>query len=59
MEVCQAARLLVNKAIVFAEPNRRGNPGYGRLRTLKVLVGFGNDTRIVEHLKSIDRIIEG
>jgi hypothetical protein len=39
-----------------AEPKRRGNPGYGRLRALRVLVyarlkGLENDTRVVEHLK--------
>ena len=56
MEACEVVRLFVNKAIVSAETKRRGNPGYGRLRALRVLVytrlkGFENDTRIVEHLK--------
>ncbi len=56
MEACDVVRLFVNKAIVSAEPKRRGNPGYGRLRALRVLVyarlkGLENDTRIVEHLK--------
>ncbi len=56
MEACEVVRLFVNKAIVSAEPKRRGNPGYGRLRALRVLVyarlkGLENDTRIVEHLK--------
>ena len=56
MEACEVIRLFVNKTIVSAEPKRRGNPGYGRLRALRVLVyarlkGLENDTRIVEHLK--------
>jgi len=55
MEACEVVRLFVNKAIVSAEPKRRGNPGYGRLRALRVLVyarlkGLENDTRAVEHL---------
>src|SRR3972149_3001380 len=56
MEACEVVRLFVNKAVVSIEPKRRGNPGYGRLRALRVLVyarlkGLENDTRIVEHLK--------
>jgi transposase len=56
MEACEVVRLFVNKAVVSAEPKRRGNPGYGRLRALRVLVyarlkGLDNDTRVVEHLK--------
>lgn len=56
MEACEVVRLFVNKAVVSAEPKRRGNPGYGRLKALRVLVyarlkGLENDTRIVEHLK--------
>ena len=56
MEACEVVRLFVNKAIVPAEPRRPGNPGYGRLKALRVLVfarlkGFENDTRVVEHLK--------
>jgi len=56
MEACEVVRLFVNKAIISAEPKRRGNPGYGRLRALRILVyarlkGLENDTRIVEHLK--------
>jgi transposase len=56
MEACEVVRLFVNKAIVSAEPKRRGNPGYGRLRALRVLVyarlkGLENNTRVVEHLK--------
>jgi hypothetical protein len=56
MEACEVVRLFVNKAIVSAQPKRRGNPGYGRLKALRVLVfarlkGLENDTRIVEHLK--------
>jgi hypothetical protein len=56
MEACEVVRLFVNKAIVSVEPKRRGNPGYGRLRALRILVyarlkGLENDTRVVEHLK--------
>ena len=56
MEACEVVRLFVNKAIVSVEPKRRGNPGYGCLRALRVLVyarlkGLENDTRVVEHLK--------
>src|SRR3990170_3729456 len=56
MEACEVVRLFVNKAIVSAEPKRPGNPGYGRLKEIRVLVfarlkGLENDTRIVEHLK--------
>jgi len=56
MDACEVVRLFVNKAVVSVEPRRRGNPGYGRLRALRVLVygrlkGLENDTRVVEHLK--------
>lgn len=56
MEACEVVRLLVNKAIVPAEQKRRGNPGYGRVKALRVLVyarlkGLENDTRVVQHLK--------
>ena len=56
MEACEVVRLFVNKAIVPAEPKRRGNPGYGRVKALRVLVyarlkGLENDTRVIEHLK--------
>jgi hypothetical protein len=56
MEACEVVRLFVNKAIVPAESKRRGNPGFGRVKALRVLVyarlkGLNNDTRIVEHLK--------
>ena len=56
MEACEVVRLFVNKAIVPAEPTRRGNPGYGRVKALRVLVyarlkGLDNDTRLIEHLK--------
>jgi hypothetical protein len=61
MEACEVVRLFVNKAIVSAEPKRRGNPGYGRLRAIRVLVyarlkGLENDTRVVEHLKKRTQI---
>ena len=57
MEACEVVRLFVNKTVVSAEPKRRGNPGYGRLKALRVLVyarlrGLENDTRVVEHLKT-------
>src|SRR3990172_108375 len=56
MEACEVVRLFVNKAIVPVEAKRRGNPGYGRVKALRILVyarlkGLENDTRIVEHLK--------
>jgi hypothetical protein len=56
MEACEVVRLFVNKAIVPIEPKRRGNPGYGRVKALRVLVyarlkGLHNDTRLVEHLQ--------
>lgn len=56
MEACELVRLIVNKIIVPAEPKRAGNPGYGRLRAIRVLVyarlkGLQNDTRIHWHLK--------
>lgn len=56
MEACEVVRLFVNKAVVSAEPKRPGNPGYGRLKALRVLVyarlkGLENDTRIVEHFR--------
>jgi IS5 family transposase len=56
MEACEVVRLIVNKAIVSAETKRRGNPGYGPLKAIRILVyarlkGLENDTRIVEHLK--------
>ena len=56
MEACEVVRLFVNKVVVSVEPKRGGNPGYGRLRALRVLVyarlkGLENDTRVVEHLK--------
>ena len=55
MEACEVIRLFVNKAIVPAEPKKRGNPGYGRIKALRVLVyarlkRLDNDTRIVKHL---------
>ena len=60
MEACEIVRLFVNKAIVPAEPKRRGNPGYGRVKAIRVLVyarlkGLDNDTRVVEHLKKYPR----
>src|SRR4030067_1287375 len=60
MEACEVVRLFVNKTIVSPEPKRRGNPGYGRLKAVRVLVyarlkGLENDPSVVEHLqKPID-----
>jgi len=56
MEACELVRLIVNKTIVGAEPKRAGNPGYGRLKAIRILVyarlkGLQNDTRITYHLK--------
>lgn len=56
MEACELVRLIVNKAIVPAEPKRAGNPGYGQLKAVRTLVyarlkGLQNDTRIIWHLK--------
>ena len=57
MEAYEVVRLFVNKAIVPAEPKRRENPGYGRVKALRILViyarlkGLDNDTTYVEHLK--------
>lgn len=44
------------KQSFLPEPKRRGNPGYGRLKAVRVLVyarlkGLENDTRVIEHLK--------
>jgi len=55
MEACEVVRLVINKAVVSAQPKRRGNPGYGQLKSVRVLVysklkGLTNDTRVVEHL---------
>jgi putative transposase len=56
MEACEVVRLFINKAIVSPQPKRPGNPGYGRLKALRVLVyarlkGLQNDTRTAEHMK--------
>jgi hypothetical protein len=56
MEACELVRLIVNKAIVPKEQKRAGNPGYGQLKAVRVLVyarlkGLQNDTRIYWHLK--------
>ena len=56
MEACELVRLIVNKAIVPKEPKRAGNPGYGQLKAVRVLVyarlkGLQNDTRVFWHLK--------
>ncbi len=56
MEACEVVRLFINKAIVPAEPTRRGTPGFGRVKALRTLVyarlkRLDNDTRIVEHLR--------
>jgi hypothetical protein len=56
MEACEVIRLFVNKAIVSDEPKRRGNPGYGHLKALRVLIyarlkGLENDSRVIDYLK--------
>ena len=38
MEACELVRLIVNKTIVPAQPKRRGNPGYGQLKAIRILV---------------------
>ena len=56
MEACELIRLIVNKTVIPAEPKRRGNPGYGQLKAVRILVyarlkGLQNDTRIFWYLK--------
>ncbi len=56
MDACELIRLVINKKIVPTEPKRAGNPGYGYLKAIRVLVyarlkGLQNDTRIICHLK--------
>lgn len=56
MEACELVRLIVNKTVVPTEPKRAGNPGYGRLKAIRILVyarlkGLQNDTRIHWRLK--------
>jgi hypothetical protein len=55
-EACELVRRIVNKIVVPTEPKRAGNPGYGYLRAIRILVyarlkGLQNDTRITWHLK--------
>ena len=64
MDACEVVRLFVNKMVVPLEPRRRGNPGYGRLKAMRVLVyarvkGLENDTRIVGHLKKHRWVVRG
>jgi hypothetical protein len=56
MKACELVRLIINKIIVPAEPKRAGNPGYGQLKAIRVLVyarlkGLQNDTRLIAHLQ--------
>ncbi len=56
MEAWDVVRLFVNKATVSLEPKRPGNPGYGQIKAVRILVfarlkGLQNDTRLVEYLK--------
>ncbi len=56
MAACELVRQIVNKIVVPQEPKRAGNPGYGQLKAIRVLVyarlkGLQNDTRIYWHLK--------
>jgi hypothetical protein len=55
MEACDVIRLFVNKALFCEQPTRVGNPGYGQLKSVRVLVfarlkGLTNDTRLVAYL---------
>jgi hypothetical protein len=56
MEACELVRLIINKAIVPEKPKKAGNPGYGQLKAIRILVyarlkSLTNDTRIYCHLK--------
>lgn len=62
-EACEIVRLFVNKLVVSSESRRRGNPSYGCLKALRVLVlssltGLENDPRIVEHFKKHRWLLE-
>jgi len=51
MEAYEVVRVFVNKLVVLEEPRRRGNPGYGPLKAVRLLVylrqvGLENDARI-------------
>ena len=64
MEAYEVVRVFVNKTVVPTEPKRRGNPGYGPLKAVRLLVysrqvGLENDTRIVEHLKRHPEALRG
>jgi len=64
MEAFEVVRLFVNKTVVPREHRRQGNPGYGALRAVRLLVysrqvGMVNDTRIVEHLKRRPEALRG
>ena len=64
MEAYEVVRVFVNKAVVPGGSGRRGNPGYGSLKAVRLLVysrqvGLGNDTRIVEHLKRHPEALRG
>jgi hypothetical protein len=56
MAACDVVRLFVNNALVCEQPKRAGNPEYGRLCVIRVIVfarlkGLTNDTRLFEYLK--------
>lgn len=62
MDAWDVARLFVDKMVVPAEPSRRGDPGYGRLKALGVLIcfrlnGLEDDTWIVEHFRKCRQVI--
>ena len=64
MEAYDVVRVFVNKVVVPGESRRRGNPGYGPLKAVRLLVysrqaGLENDTRIVEHLKRHPEALRG
>ena len=64
MEAYEVVRVFINKTVVPREPRRRGNPGYGSLKAVRLLVysrqvGLGNDTRIIEHFKRRPEALRG
>jgi len=55
MEAYGVVRLLASKAIAPAEFKRRGNPGYGRVKTLRILLyarlkKLDNNTKTNKHI---------
>ncbi len=63
MEAFEVVRVFVNKTVVSNVSMRRGNPGYPRLQTVRLLVyaklkGVGTDKGLVRHLER-DRLALG